>query len=286
MRINRNLRAIGGLVILAGFVLVSHLLAGSFRPIKIETAVRSIHGSFAAPLANNGTFDIRGFYEGEDAAAIGWDTTAACTLFNAANQIAWDAHLCFVSDTSDAPINDTLRVIAASIFNGTVTDPDTELVVMPSTDAYDTFTETDSSWIGDIIIERVSIADSARSSNVFLARYWHNNESDFTVKGINVDHFSHGTDNGFDFLILHHKASGWSYNATGITAGDFPDSIATKIADQTATFDNVAAIKGAGWYRNDLSTAINADTNEGIVLRVITTVNNAGGLNYDLKIEE
>lgn len=308
-----NLRRLAALAALAGLVLASvFITGGSFEPTQGGVGAARLDSLEAGASAsdirlipfvanqaagNSAAVGFFGFYSRYGDAAIAWDAVAKDTLFDAnedahAPFIPHVAQVCFVADTSLAPIADTLYVIGATTDGtGAVTDPDTSIITFAAADSINTFKMTAEHFLGDIEIKRISTADSARSTNVFLARVWRNDWSgtatDFTVKGLDVQGLANATDADTDVYLMHHTADGWTHAAGGMTLPTHFPAVIASMEDDYGNYDRQFVKINWGYWRNDLDADINADNNvDGIVLMLDTSVNESAEAWGVLAIEE
>jgi hypothetical protein len=305
-------RYVGALIALLVLVLVAgSASAGTFRPIRsddtrLTTAESDIDSLEAGQSGSDeihifgelnqfpGCDEFRGmlgWYERWDSTAIAWDVTAADTLYDANENahlpfLPYYAFVGFIGDTSLAPINDTLYVIGATADTaGNVTDPDTSVIVFASTDSINHYQQTAERFLGDIEIKRISTADSARSTNIITVSPWSNFDTDFTVKKFLVNGGGAGTSTVNEIILLHHKTSGWTFNASGLTMPDnFPATI-FDFSDDYGTYIRTVLNQQWGYERRDLDTYVNADSNEGIVLFIDTNANETMDSQYHLVVE-
>jgi hypothetical protein len=233
-----------------------------------------------------------GWYERWDSTAVDWSTTAADTLYDANENahlpfLPYYAFVGFIGDVAEAsPANDTLYVIGATADTvGNVTDPDTSIIVFASTDSLSHYQQTDKRFLGDIEIKRISAADSARSTNIITVSPWTNFDTDFTVKKFLAEGGSNGTSTVNEIILLHHKLSGWTFNAAGLTMpGDFPAALFDFNADY-GSYVRFVLNQQWGYEMRGIDTDINADSGEGIVLFINTSSNEAMEGRYHMVVE-
>jgi hypothetical protein len=79
------------------------------------------------------------------------------------------------------------------------------------------------------------------------------------------------TDTAFDIELLKHKATGWSYAASGFDPGD--GVLASRLTDQALAGDVTNGTNGA-WKRVNLNEYIEGGGSEGFLIKVTTGQNN------------
>ena len=122
---------------------------------------------------------------------------------------SYAAHaLVVLGDTSTDMI---IRVSGTSITDaGVRTGADTEDIDTSGGVLNDYF-ETAKKWIGAVTFTLLS--GTSKNVNYGLAKYWDNHDRNFSVTGLEVIGVAGATDAGVDFWLIHHKATGWTYNA-------------------------------------------------------------------------
>ena len=90
---------------------------------------------------------------------------------------------------------------------------------------------------------------------------------DFTVLGFDTTWFG-GASDDVDFVLYHHKATGWTYNAG---AEPSPPEIVRMTDDYTTAEDETVSGEFLAWKRDNLSTFINGGDGEGLILSAISS---------------
>lgn len=224
----------------------------------------SLTQSWEMPLsATAATSYTSGFYRFATSAS----TLASPVTFGTANG-AYGAHAMLVA-TSGATDTE-ITVSGTSITDaGVRTTTDTEVLSLTDA-AANTYYETDKKWIGQVTFEKT--AGTNRSCNYGFCKYWDNQNMDFTIVGGEALWKAGATDAGFDIVVYHHKATGWTYNAGA--APTPPTPIFQLSTDYVTERSAIAGHHGA-WKRTGASQAISGSGSEGVIVAVVTTAPNA-----------
>lgn len=168
--------------------------------------------------------------------------------------------------TTGASIND----------NGVRTGVDSEDIVIPASTAANSYFETSKKWLGEVTIE--TVAGTPISCNYGWSKYFDLNNQDFCIIGLETLWVSDNTDTTSNIKLLHHKATGWTYNAGA--PPDPPAPIASRFGDYDAIGDqNVSGEQGA-WKRANLSVMINGADSEGILFEIDSANAAPGSLSF------
>lgn len=220
--------------------------------------------TFISPAGSTGTFYYGGFYFFHSTSF----TPAGGTNVGSANS-AYAAHAIVVLGASSSDM--VVRVTGTSINDSaTRTTSDTEDIDTSGGSAGDYF-ETSKKWIGQVSYTLQS--GTGVSIDAGFSKYWDNNNTNFTVKGLEVTWVAGATDTGINIELLHHKATGWTYSGGGGTPTT-PTALAALTTDHVTEDDAIDAEPGA-WKRSNLSVGVNGAGSEGIMWRITTTVNKA-----------
>lgn len=221
--------------------------------------------AFTSPTGSTGTFYIGGYYS---YGASHNDFSPSIT-FGTANS-AYAAHF-FVVLGATTVDQLTITVTGTTINDeATRTASDTATIVIPSGATANNYYETPEKWIGQITVEATS--GTATNCNYGWCKYWDNNNTDFTVKGLEATWRAGANDANPNILLRHHKETGWTYNA-GSTPTP-PAAIADMQTDHNTEYQVVNGENGA-WKRSSLSTDVDGSLSEGTIIEVVTTANRA-----------
>tara|TARA_Y100000034_G_C6821983_1_gene370300 strand:+ start:33 stop:782 length:750 start_codon:yes stop_codon:yes gene_type:complete len=243
---------------------------GGVPPINSEKS-----WAFTSPGGGSGTFYIGGFYNHN----IGDSNFALPTNFGTANA-PYGAHLYVVLGAA-AVDEITITVTGTSINDqGVRAALDTENIVIPNGTGVDSYFETTKKWLGQVSIQ--TTGGTAKTCNYGFAKYWDNNNNNFTVTGFEATFRGGANDNNPDIQIIHHNTTGWTFNAAG--AADPPVAIVSMQTDYNTEFQIKNNQEGA-WKRDNLNTAVEGNDSEGTIIVIITTQNNTFEIgNFMLRI--
>ncbi|MHC4643803.1 MAG: hypothetical protein ACYS32_19340 [Planctomycetota bacterium] len=221
--------------------------------------------SFDSPSGSSGDFFFGGYYQ---FASTDNDFNPAITWGTA--NVSYAAHVLFVAAAGGGGGTDTVvRVSGVSITDtGTRNAADTEDVTMDDAGAAGAYYETSKKWLGQVTIEKQSGPDLL--CNYGWAKYWDNNNTDFKVTGVEAVWLSGANDANIDIQLLHHSATGWTYNNGA--EPDFPTPIASLVGDHSTDDQAVNGENGA-WKRTNLSTNVEGSGSEGTLFCVVTSAN-------------
>lgn len=230
--------------------------------VRNATASEKAWG-FRSQDAGTGTSYVGGFYifnSGNN------DFTSQQTLGTANVSYAAHALLVLGEDTVD---DLTIRISGASITDGGVRNgSDTEDIIFSHPALANAYAETSKKWLGQITIDHIS--GTAKQCNWGYCKYWDNNNADFRVLGLEATWRGGANDSDPDIQLLHHKATGWTYNA-GATPTP-PTAIASMKTDHTPDHEVANNIENA-WKRNDLSTIVSGGNGEGTIIALVVGFN-------------
>lgn len=176
-----------------------------------------------------------------------------------------------------------LRVTGTSITDGGVRTPgDSETIVTDITDAgqvaLNTYIEG-KKWLGTITFELFTVSGSPTTYsfdfNYGLSAYDDMANNDFAIDSILAEGLGGATDTEVDVQLIHHRFSGWLYAATGFSAVQPVNIIASLVGDHTATENEVLNSTHFRWKRTQLNANIAGGDSEGILVLVSTSANNA-----------
>jgi len=207
--------------------------------------------------AGTGLSYIGGFYR----FFSGNDNFAVPAAFGNANE-GVAAHFFIVNALHPGGGDTTITVSGTSITDeGVRTGGDSEVITVPSGEAADSYFETTLKWLGDITITKT--AGPNVECNYGFVKYWDNNNTNYRVKGIDFTWLGGANDAAFNVKLLHHKATGWTYNV-GSTPSP-PAAIADMSTDYV-TEDNVVVDEQGAWKRDNLDTFVNGAGEEGVII--------------------
>jgi len=221
---------------------------------------------FRSPQGSTAIVYAGGYYSH---AGSGNDFSAGPTFGTATH--AYAAHFFVVLGA--ATVDElTLTVTGASINDlGVRTAGDTENIVIPSGKPVNSYYETRKKWLGTVTITVAS--GTAKTCDYGYSKYWDNNNTDFTVEGLEATWLGGATAN-VDIKLCHHKGSpgntDWTYTGSGAT----PPTIATLVTDHS-TDDQVRNDECGAWKRSNLDVNISGSKSEGTLIEVHTDTQKA-----------
>ena len=221
---------------------------------------------FASPAASTGAFYFGGYYS---FGATANDFNPVVN-FGTANS-SYAAHVMVVTAAGGGLGTDTIiSVTGTSITDsGALVSGDVDFITIPHNVALNTYFEMSKKFLGIVNILKVIGPDIL--CNYGLCKYWDNNNTAFTLLGLEVLWLGGATDTGADIEVIHHKATGWTYN---VAAEPDPSIFASLTADHNVDNDVVNNENGA-WKRSNFSQAIAGDASEGTIVKITTTANKA-----------
>ena len=219
---------------------------------------------FSSPAGSNGLFYYGGYY---DFISTGNDFSPSTTLGTISNSYA--AHVSFVLGATTVD-ELTLRVTGAGITDtSTVALGVTADIVIPNGTAVDAYFETQQKFLGQVTISVVS--GTPKVCNYGWSKYWDNTNSDFTIKAFEATWLGGANDSNFNIAIIHHKSTGWIYQAIG---GPLYAELATLVTSH-GTYDQVSNNEYGAWKVTNLAQYVQGSGSEGVLFGVTTTANNA-----------
>lgn len=223
--------------------------------------------AFKSPSYAIGTFYYGGYY---DFGAT--DNDFNPTINHGTALASYAAHFFVVAAAGGGLGIDTVLTVSGTSIddNGSRTPLDSETLTLDDAGAAGAYYETSKKWIGTVGIVKTSGPDLL--CNYGFCKYWNNANTDFQVNGIEVTWLGGANDPAANFLIRHHKATGWTYNA-GATPTP-PTAIADMNTDHNTEIGIVNGENGA-WKRTNLVKNIMGGDGEGTILEVVTTANKA-----------
>ena len=219
--------------------------------------------TFSSPSGSSGTFYVGGFYLFGSTSF----TPAGGTTLGSANA-AYGAHAFLVLGASSTDM--IVRVTGTSVTDaGVRVDPDTEDMDTSGGVADDYF-ETAKKWVGQISYSLLS--GTGVVVNNGLCKYWDNQNNTFKVTGFEVTGNAGANDSSPNFLVRHHKSTGWTYNVGASPTP--PAAYADMQTDYNTEFELVINEPFA-WKRAGLTEVVVGNTGEGLICEIVTTSNKA-----------
>lgn len=227
--------------------------------------------TFVARDANSGENFQAGFYD-YNVADANLTIGGAITQTHGEANVPYAAHaFCVASGAGGTDL--VLTVSGTSITDaGVRTTSDTEIIVA-DTDAASAndFFETTKKWLGTVTYTLTGAAGTF-DFNFGLAKYDDFGNRDFTITDIECVGLANANDGGFEIELLHHKTTGWTYHASAFVAGTAALLSMNTIHSTEQDLDNGEFF---AFKRSSLTTAIDGNGNEGIIVRITTGANNS-----------
>jgi hypothetical protein len=256
----------------AGIILINAIVNSSVLDQRYATKSTK-SWAFGSPSGTSGTFYTGGYYI-FGGSSNDFDPSIN---FGTANS-SYAAHVMFV--VGAVTVDElTLRVTGTSITDaGVRSAADTEDVVIPDATAADAYFETAKKWLGQVSIEVVS--GTPKICNYGFCKYWDNNNTDMTLLGVEATWLAGATDATPNLSIIHHKATGWTYGVGGTPT---PPYVVRMNTDHVTEIQTINGEHGA-WKRDNLSTVIDGNDSEGIVIEVFTSANKTFDVDTNINI--
>ena len=262
-------------VVPVGIVVKSHasegiiwINIGHIEP-PIHRSINSAWSAFSGSTA--ATNYLKGYYTFESAV-----TPAGGTTLGGAN-LAYDAHVYFVLGVTSTDM--VIRVSGTSYDDETGrTATDTE-DIDTSGGVLDDYFETTKKWIGQISFALQSGTGVIAAYG--WAAYWDNRNTKFVISALEWVGRAGANDTAPNIRLWHHKLTGWTYGVGGATPP-------TALVDMQSEFVTEYQF-GTGQYfkfkKIGLSQLIDGTTDEGIIIGIDITANNAiANSNVELQI--
>ncbi len=263
-----------------GVCIESDIATGSMLvEITHDPGTVEVHKSytFVARDVASGIAYQGGFYEAPAA-----DTTltqASLTQTLGSALVAYGAHAFLVAagngttDGSDLVITITGTSIDE---NGVRNGGDSEVIdANADSSALNAYFETTKKWIGQITFTLSSTGGGTYSCdfNYGFCKYDDFGDVDYTLRTIECVGVCDSTDTGFNFELLHHKITGWTYHATAFVPGTTP---LESWVDTYVTETKLLAGQPFAMKLTELTHVIAAlAATEGVLIRTTTSVNTA-----------
>ena len=104
--------------------------------------------------------------------------------------------------------------------------------------------------------------------NYGWAKYWDNANSDYRIRGLECTWLAGANDSSADVKLLHHKATGWTYNAGSTPT---PPTALASMATDHSTESELSKDEEGAWKRTNLSQTVMGAGSEGIIFEITTT---------------
>ena len=263
-----------------GMVQVSDPTTGKIH-VNINTQPRPVANksfSFTSNGIGAGTYYVGGFYDAPAADVTLTDLSLTQAHGSAGN--AYAAHPFIVAGAAGTVDQGQvgLRVLGASITDeGIYTAVDTAIVTTDITTlSTDDYIETSLKFLGTITFELYEVSGTPGTYSIDLnygyAKYEDFGNVDFSIYKIEVVGLAGANDTNFDMTLLKHSSVGWTYSADAFSP---ENTIITDWSDCMAPDDNLVNGEPFAWKKVDLNEFIMGISDEGIIVRIVTSANNS-----------
>jgi hypothetical protein len=264
-----------GVIFIVGTCTVSDSEDGILLVDRARFSREDVHKSytFTSQGVGAGTYYKGGFYDFPSTDAN--LTQASATVTHGTSDAVYAAHAAIVPSGAGSVDTGTvgLRVtgtldsetgVQVAAQTGIITEDITSLTA-------DTYYETTEKFSGEITFELYVVSGTPTAYsldfNYGYAKYEDFSNRDFTVKTFEAVWNGGGNDSNADIELLHHKAAGWTYAATGFVPGN--GAICQKSVDQ-AIAGNVRSGEEGAYKRVSLNQFVDGGGSEGTLVRVTT----------------
>lgn len=236
---------------------------------------------FASPAGASGTYYVAGFYRAPSA-HVAADQAGPTQTHGSANS-SYAAFAFVVAGGAGvvaAGVGNQvgLRVTGTSITDkGVRTGSDTEVLTDDITGlALNDYLQTTKKWIGQITFELYVVggapATYSLNFNYGTAKFENICNKNFFVKGIDIAGRAGANDSGFNIELLHHKLTGWTYDAAAFVPGT---TVLASMNSDHVTEKNLVTSEDFGYKRDNLGQFVASGNGEGILFRITTGANKA-----------
>jgi hypothetical protein len=237
--------------------------------------------SFSSPVGTTGKFYSAGYYDAPAAHKAATQAAATQTYGGANHTHA--AHAFIVAGGAGnvavgAGNQVGLKVSGTSINDqGVRAGGDEEVLTTDITTLVaDQYLETTKKWNGTITFSLYIVGGAPATYdlnfNYGLCKYDDYSNKNFVLTGFECVGLAGANDTGFNIELLHHKITGWTYDAAAFVPGN--GAICDMNTDHGAE-KNLAIDEPFAYKRDNLNTLVNGGTVEGFVIRVTTGANRA-----------
>jgi hypothetical protein len=245
---------------------------------QLAQAIGYTNGQTGGGFARSWTFQTNtavgyagGFY---DHAAGDDDFSPSITFGTPNTSVA--AHFYIVTG---APAVDDVRiqVLGSGINDDGVRTPLlATTITIPAGTPANSYFETPEKWNGQVSVGVTS--GTPITCNYGYAKYHDAGNRNFTIAGLETLWESDSTDATSDIELIHHKATGWTFNAGAVATP--PTPLAARSVDHGP--DNEQYVGQGAWKRSNLDTTIAGSASEGILFRVTSGSTGLGSLSFRL----
>jgi len=230
------------------------------------------HSYAVNDIGNADTNYMAGFYDAPAAHVVLTIGGTVTQVYGTAGNMKSAHAFCVASGAGGADL--VLTVTGVSIDDaGVRNDADSEIIVADADAAItDQYFETTKKWVGQVTFTLTGAA-GAFTFNYGFCKYEDFHNKNFIVTDFELTILGGANETGFDAALLHHKATGWTYDTAAFVPGN--GDIVSSLTDLSATNDNFSSGEDFAYKRSNLNTEIAGELSEGIIIRMTTAVNNS-----------
>lgn len=201
------------------------------------------------------------------------DDFAPSITFGVPNQ-ACAAHFFVV--TGAVPANDVVLTITGTTITDEAVRTPVAVVTLtiPAGTPVNSYIETPEKWNGQLTIETTS--GSPITCNYGSSKYYDNNNRNYRILGFETVWESLSNDSNSDIKLIHHKSTGWTFNAGSEPT---PPYIYSRSDDYGPDVVHVSG-EGGSWKRANLSDTIQGNDSEGIIWEVVSGSTGLGSQSF------
>jgi len=251
---------------------VVQVLPADFRRFDVSTSA-----SFTSQGVGAGTFYKGGFYDWATTSVTLTQASLTQTYGVAGRSVA--AHVGIVPSASGTVDTGQVGLQVTGTFDSETgiqiasqTKTITEDITTLNANEYN---ETVGKFSGQVTFELYVVSGSptaySLTFNYGFSKYEDFFDRDATIVGLQCQWQGNANDSAMNIRLLHHKATGWTYAATGFVPGD--GVICARLTDQQIESDVDTGADGS-YKRNQLNTFVNSGGSEGVLLEITTNQNN------------
>jgi len=252
------------------------IISVNYQTLRRRSASRNY--SFTSASAAAGVHYRAGFYDWSATSAT--LTNASLTVAHGAADLSRAAHVGIVAAAAGTVDTGQVGIQVTGTLDselGTQTASQTAVITDDITTlTTDMMVECIEKFSGEVTISLYTVSGSPTTYSVTI-NYGYSKYEDFinqdgTVVGFECVWEAGAADVAFNIELIHHRATGWTYAASGFIPGD--GNICERLVDQAIDSEIAAGVEGA-YKRLGLNTFIEASVTEGGLIRITTSSTNS-----------
>lgn len=223
-------------------------------------------------IGTSGAHYFGGYYEAPAAHVILTIDGVVTQTLGAANQAKGARAFCVASGAGGADLVLTVSGISitdAGVRNGA----DSEVIVADTDTAItDQYFETTKKWLGQITYTLTGAA-GAFTFNYGFVKYEDFGNRSFTVTDFEITGNGGANETGLNVALLHHDANNWTYSAAAFNPASGREIVS--LDTDYSTDNDLSTNEDFAYKRTDLSQAVAGSESEGVIVCIVTAVNNS-----------